>query len=80
MLTAFASLFVIADQAVAQSVTLSRVSEGVAIDDDALPSATAIDRYIQKPDASYEWKIVNQVETPSRTYVSVRFTSQTWLT
>ncbi|MCI0493032.1 MAG: PhoPQ-activated pathogenicity-related family protein [Planctomycetes bacterium] len=39
---------------------------------------TALDEYIQKPDATYKWEVVNATEgNPSKTFV-IRLTSQTW--
>lgn len=79
-LAGMALLLATVNPAVSQTVTPALVVEDRQIDAETLPTETKIDRYVNEPDASYKWKIVNQVNTPGGSYVSVRFTSQTWLT
>jgi PhoPQ-activated pathogenicity-related protein len=39
---------------------------------------TALDRYVAKPDPTYEWKVVRTVETGGQTQFIVDLKSQTW--
>jgi PhoPQ-activated pathogenicity-related protein len=43
-------------------------------------SETALDRYIAKPDKSYEWKVVSKSTVPGATVFVVDLKSQTWRT
>lgn len=45
-----------------------------------LPAQTAIDEYVQKPDAAFRWKIVSTQATPHGKVVVVDMVSQKWLT
>ncbi len=45
-----------------------------------LPAKTALDDYVNKPDASYSWKLVEQVPGKGFTAYLVDMTSQTWRT
>lgn len=45
-----------------------------------LPTTTALDRYVHKPDDSYQWSIENVSQTGTTTTIAVKLTSQTWLT
>ncbi|MEM7364530.1 MAG: PhoPQ-activated protein PqaA family protein [Pseudomonadota bacterium] len=45
-----------------------------------LPQHTDLDRYVQQPDESYRWKVVNTSETVGIRSVVVDMVSQTWLT
>lgn len=46
----------------------------------ALPAQTDLDRYVQKPDAAFEWNIVSTTKNENTTTVVVDMVSQTWLT
>lgn len=46
----------------------------------ATAQQTAIDEYVNKPDAAYEWQIVGEKEHAGVTSVVVELTSQKWLT
>ncbi|MBX7165871.1 MAG: PhoPQ-activated pathogenicity-related family protein [Pirellulales bacterium] len=41
---------------------------------------TPIDRYVAKPDASYQWKVVHRAEGPETTTYVIEMVSQTWRT
>jgi PhoPQ-activated pathogenicity-related protein len=41
---------------------------------------TALDRYVAKPDSSYEWRVLGKRDTPAGTAYVIDLTSQTWLT
>ncbi len=41
---------------------------------------TALDRYVNKPDPSFSWKVVESVPGPSSETIFVELTSQTWRT
>jgi PhoPQ-activated pathogenicity-related protein len=45
-----------------------------------LPAKTALDDYVNKPDASYSWKLAKQVSGEGFTAYLVDMTSQTWRT
>lgn len=45
-----------------------------------LPASTAIDDYVTKPDAAYEWKVVRKSKTGSTTNLTIEMVSQNWLT
>ena len=44
------------------------------------PSETELDRYVNQPDATYKWKVVNTVKGDGLTTFIVDMTSQTWRT
>jgi PhoPQ-activated pathogenicity-related protein len=46
----------------------------------AQPGATALDRYVAKPDAAYQWKLVKSASFPTGTSYVLEMTSQEWLT
>ncbi len=41
---------------------------------------TALDRYVKKPDATYQWKVLQEVKGPGVTQYVVHLKSQTWRT
>lgn len=45
-----------------------------------LPQRTALDDYIEKPDDSYQWKVVSTESTDGMTTVLIDMVSQTWRT
>ena len=45
-----------------------------------LPQRTAIDDYVQKPDASYRWEVASVDRSEGLTTVVVDMVSQTWRT
>ena len=45
-----------------------------------LPAKTALDDYVNKPDAAYEWELANSVKSEGMTVYFVRMTSQEWRT
>ena len=46
----------------------------------ALPSTTALDRYVAAPDASFAWKAVRELPAEGVTATLIEMTSQRWLT
>lgn len=53
---------------------------GVVAADERLPLRTPLDDYIQKPDASYSWKVVSSKSVGGMKSVVVEMVSQTWRT
>jgi len=41
---------------------------------------TALDRYVAKPDSTYEWQVIAKQDSPQGTGYIIELTSQTWLT
>jgi PhoPQ-activated pathogenicity-related protein len=46
----------------------------------APPTKTSLDRYVEKPDSTYAWKLINTVEGESADTYILELTSQTWRT
>ncbi|KJE95729.1 AprA [Capsaspora owczarzaki ATCC 30864] len=46
----------------------------------AVAAATPLDDYVNKPDSTYAYKLVNQVKGPDYVTYNIFMTSQTWLT
>ena len=68
---------------VAVSLCVGRVShswaaDGAAPSTAALPAKTALDDYVAKPDASYQWKLAKTVQGPGVVNYVLDMTSQTW--
>ncbi len=52
----------------------------VCLGDDGLPAKTALDDYVNAPDASYTWKVVKSNKADGMQTVVIDMTSQTWRT
>ncbi len=55
-----------------------QLSDGAA--SESLPTRTALDRYVHKPDDTYQWTIENVSRAGTTTTIVAEMTSQTWLT
>ena len=63
--------------AVLPAALLSSASQAPAR---ALPSRTALDRYVAAPDSSFAWKVLRELPAEGATATLLEMTSQRWLT
>ena len=61
-------------------LSLTAFSRQPCLSAEELPQRTALDDYINKPDDSYQWKIVSETATDGMKLVVVDMISQTWRT
>ena len=62
------------------ALAVAWTSSAIAQETAALPSETALDRYVQQEDATYEWKLLKTIESRQYTGYVVEMKSQTWRT